>query len=177
MTTASLMPAIAGADPHALRDCMATYQRLVRSLARRFLPGEAGDDGAVQDVFVDLWRSAGRYDGRVSEASFVSMISGRRIIDRLRRSSRRIATEPLEEAVPAATASAEETCDLVMVAPHLDELRPPQREVLMLSVVQGMSHREIADELGMPLGTVKAHARRGMDQLRRSLRGDQIANM
>jgi len=48
-------------------------------------------------------------------------------------------------------------------------LRPEQRQVLHLSIVQGFSHQEIADALDMPLGTVKTHARRGLIQVREIL--------
>jgi RNA polymerase sigma factor (sigma-70 family) len=51
----------------------------------------------------------------------------------------------------------------------LNALRPEQRQVLQLSIVQGLSHQEIADTTGMPLGTVKTHARRGILQAREFL--------
>ena len=49
-------------------------------------------------------------------------------------------------------------------------LRPEQQQVLRLSIIQGMSHQEIADATGMPIGTVKTHARRGLMQVRETLR-------
>ena len=54
-------------------------------------------------------------------------------------------------------------------AKALDGLRPEQRQVLQLSIVQGLSHQEISDATGMPLGTVKTHARRGILQAREIL--------
>ncbi len=51
-------------------------------------------------------------------------------------------------------------------AEALRNLRPEQQQVLNLSIVQGMSHQEIADKLSMPLGTVKTHARRGILEVR-----------
>jgi len=51
----------------------------------------------------------------------------------------------------------------------LNELRPEQRQVLQLSIIHGLSHQEIADATGMPLGTVKTHARRGLLQAREIL--------
>ena len=51
----------------------------------------------------------------------------------------------------------------------LNSLRPEQQQVLQLSIVQGLSHQEIADRTGMPLGTVKTHARRGILQAREFL--------
>ena len=54
-------------------------------------------------------------------------------------------------------------------AKALKILRPEQRQILQLSIVQGYSHQEIADALKMPLGTVKTHARRGLLQVREFL--------
>ena len=54
-------------------------------------------------------------------------------------------------------------------AKALETLRPEQKQVLQLSIIQGLSHQEIADATGMPLGTVKTHARRGILQVREFL--------
>jgi RNA polymerase sigma-70 factor (ECF subfamily) len=54
-------------------------------------------------------------------------------------------------------------------AKALKAIRPEQRQVLLLSIVQGMSHQEISDATGMPLGTVKTHARRGLIEVREFL--------
>ncbi|HEY0657647.1 MAG TPA: sigma factor-like helix-turn-helix DNA-binding protein, partial [Pyrinomonadaceae bacterium] len=54
-------------------------------------------------------------------------------------------------------------------AKALETLRPEQRQVLQLSIVQGLSHQEISQATGMPLGTVKTHARRGLLQVREFL--------
>lgn len=175
----SLMPRIAQGDTSAMRACMTAYQGLVRALARRFGHPDAEIDDVVQDVFVDVWRSSGRYDGRVTDASFVSMITRRRLIDRLRRAERRPRTEPFD--APASCDGASERVEahseVALAAKHLRCLRPEQRSVLLLGALGGCSHQEISSELSMPLGTVKAHARRGMSQLRRSFLGDQIASM
>ncbi len=54
-------------------------------------------------------------------------------------------------------------------AEAMRKLRPEQQQVLQLSIIQGMSHQEIADATGMPIGTVKTHARRGLMQVRENL--------
>ena len=54
-------------------------------------------------------------------------------------------------------------------AKALDQIRPEQRQVLQLSIVHGLSHQEISEATGMPLGTVKTHARRGIIQVREIL--------
>jgi RNA polymerase sigma-70 factor (ECF subfamily) len=57
------------------------------------------------------------------------------------------------------------------------QLRPEQRQVLQLSIVQGLSHQEISDATGIPLGTVKTHARRGLLQVREFLGMSSISEM
>ena len=64
-----------------------------------------------------------------------------------------------------------------MAAKALDTLRPEQREVLLLSTCHGLSHDEIARETGMPLGTVKAHVRRGLLRIREALVGVKDAEI
>ena len=65
-----------------------------------------------------------------------------------------------------------DTCaEAQQAARALDKLRPEQRQVLVLSTCHGMSHGEIAAQTGMPLGTVKAHARRGLLSIRAALLG------
>jgi RNA polymerase sigma-70 factor (ECF subfamily) len=144
----------------------------VWSIARRFLRDRTEAEDAVQDVFIDLWSKASRYDPTVAEEPvFVAMIARRRLIDRLRRKRREPAAESLEAAVEVADtqASAETGGDAARAAKLLDTLRPEQREVLELSIYQGLSHSEVAGRLGIPLGTVKTHVRRGLMALRERL--------
>jgi RNA polymerase sigma-70 factor (ECF subfamily) len=167
----ALLPRVAGGDPGAVRDCLARYGGLVWSIARRFEAGDAED--AVQEIFLDLWRSAARYDPRIaSEPAFVAMIARRRLIDRRRTRLRRPTTETIAADPPAADpAPRPDSCaEASQAARALDRLRPEQRHVLVLAT-HGLSHGEIAERTGMPLGTVKAHARRGLQSIRAALLG------
>jgi RNA polymerase sigma-70 factor (ECF subfamily) len=144
-------------------------------MARRYAPAEAED--AVQEIFVDLWKSAARFDPAVaSEAAFIAMISRRRLIDRLRSAKRRPIVDGSESgAMPEHIdpgASPERCAEAAQAVRALDSLRPEQREVLLLSACQGLSHDEIAEKVGMPLGTVKAHVRRGLLRVRAVLLGE-----
>lgn len=170
---ATLLPRVAAGDPAAVRECLARFGGLVWSIARRLDPAEAED--AVQEIFLDLWRSAGRYDPLVaSETAFVAMIARRRLIDRRRSRARRPTTEGIDEvpSIPDAQAQAPDACaEASQAARALGRLRPEQREVLVLATCHGLSHGEIATRTGMPLGTVKAHARRGLLSIRAALLG------
>jgi len=169
----ALLTRVAGGDPGAVRDCIARYGGLVWSIARRFEGHDAED--AVQEIFLDLWKSAARFDPRIaSEPAFVAMIARRRLIDRRRTQRRRPATETIdsEPAIADAGRGPDSCAEASQAARALDRLRPEQRRVLVLAT-HGLSHGEIAERTGMPLGTVKAHARRGLQSIRAALLGVQ----
>src|SRR5690606_24550621 len=85
----SVMPRVAAGDPAAMEDCLTRYGGLVWSLARRFSPTNADAEDAVQEVFIEVWRHADRYDESIaSEPTFIAMIARRRLIDRQRRRDR-----------------------------------------------------------------------------------------
>lgn len=167
-------------DSAAVKECLERFGPIVWGLARRMSPTRADAEDAVQDVFLDLWAHGGRYDpARASPELFVAVIARRRLIDRRRRAQRRPATEPLDGdgsllELPATDGGAETAAEAALAARAMDELRPEQREVLRLAVAEGLTHEEIAGRTGMPLGTVKAHARRGLLRIRRRLLGETV---
>jgi RNA polymerase sigma-70 factor (ECF subfamily) len=167
-----LLPQIAGGNRDAIRACIERYGGLVWSLARRASLAQEEAEDAVQEIFLDLWRSAPRFDPRVaSETTFVAMIARRRLVDQRRQRQRRPETEPLIDSQRAAstTPPTELGAEAAEAARALDQLRPEQRQVLILTACQGLSHEEVAHTMGMPLGTVKAHARRGLIRVREVL--------
>src|SRR5271157_1204041 len=167
----TLLQRIAAGDPLAVDVCLEKYRGLVWSIARRFPGNHADTEDAVQEVFVELWRHAGRFDASVAaESTFVATVARRRLIDRHRRRVREPEAVPLI-AEPAATVRPEaESLERLDEAQHarrlLEQLRPEQRQVLELSFDQGMSQQEIAEATRLPLGTVKTHTRRGLMRLR-----------
>ena len=150
-----------------MRECLDTYGGLVWSLARRMLRNTEDAEDVVQDVFVDIWKNAQRFDESLaSETTFIAMIARRRIIDRVRYASRRVTADSLDDVVTEPSVRADRSMQMSVEANEAAEavaaLRPEQRQVLQLAIVHGLSHQEIADATGMPLGTVKTHARRGL---------------
>lgn len=173
-STEAVLARAASGEAGAVEACLARFGGLVWSLARRFCRNAADAEDAVQDIFIELWRSAGRYDAAVaSEATFVAMIARRRLIDRHRRRKRQADLQPLAELMPLQAEGAhtriERQPDARRAAQALLTLRPERQRVLRLSVLGGLSHAEIAEATGLPLGTVKTHVRRGLIQLRESL--------
>jgi len=128
-------------------------------------------EDAVQENFVDVWKNAARFDEtKSSETTFIAMIARRRLIDKIRYSTRRISADSLDDVLLEPFTRADKTLEISIEAEQAAEamrkLRPEQQQVLRLSIVQGMSHQEISQATGMPLGTVKTHARRGLLQVR-----------
>jgi RNA polymerase sigma-70 factor (ECF subfamily) len=131
-------------------------------------------EDAVQEIFVDIWKNAKRFDGsKASETTFIAMIARRRLIDRIRYSTRRITADSIDDVLLEPFTRHDQQLQTSIEARQAAEamrtLRPEQQQVLRLSIVQGMSHQEISEATGMPLGTVKTHVRRGILQVREFL--------
>jgi len=180
--TESLLKRIANGEKNAVEDCLNKYGGLVWSLARRMLRNQEEAEDAVQEIFVDVWKNADRFDeAKSSETTFVAMIARRRLIDRIRYSTRRISADSLDDVLLEPFTRADKDMQVSIEAQQAAEavrnLRPEQQQVLRLSIIQGMSHQEISEATGMPLGTVKTHARRGIMQVREylGLGGSQIS--
>lgn len=170
----AILNRIANGDSSAVQDCLNKYGGLVWSLARRMLNNADDAEDVVQEIFVDIWKNAARFDeSQASETTFIAMIARRRIIDRIRYAKRRPAPDSFEEILTEPSerfdVSMQTSVEAAEAARALQSLRPEQQQVLQLSIVHGLSHQEIADRTGMPLGTVKTHARRGILQARELL--------
>ena len=173
----SVLQRIAAGDSAAVRECIEQYGPLVWSLARRLSrpPSEAED--ATQEIFLDIWRSAARYDAsQGSDKVFIAMIARRRLIDRLRKAAAEPPMDPVEVLEAAAWAdpgtASETSTEAERAARALQELKPDQRQVLELGLMHGLSQSEIAARLQMPLGTVKSFMRRGLIKVRETMNLD-----
>ena len=97
MADLSILQRVAAGDSASVDECIARYGDIVWALARRSSPTRADAEDAVQEIFLEIWRSAGRYNPQVaSEATFIGMISRRRLIDRFRQGKRTVLTESLQ---------------------------------------------------------------------------------
>lgn len=171
MSPVRILAAVAAGRREAMEACIAEYGGMVWSLAVRMSPTREDAEEGVQEVFLDVWRHAHRFDPAVSsETTFVAMLARRRLIDRHRRRRARLAATRLEDlgpvAAPATTNSVELADEAAGVRRLLVRLRPEEREVLELALGAGLTQTEIAERMGLPLGTVKSHARRGLIRLR-----------
>lgn len=168
-----LLPAVARGDAAAVKACLDRYGALVWSLARRMSRSGTDAEDAVQEIFISVWKNAGRFDpNKGSEVTFVATIARRRLIDRLRQSGRRPNESPIESG-PSPTAPGDEITapaelreEVGIANRALAELGEDQRRVLQMSIGHGLSHERIAEATGIPLGTVKTHIRRGLIRVR-----------
>ncbi|MHC5062587.1 MAG: RNA polymerase sigma factor [Planctomycetota bacterium] len=173
--TDSILLDVATGQSGAVDRCIRTYSGPVWSLARRYSSTEQDAEDAVQEVFLDVWKSAQRFDQNVgSEMTFIMTIARRRLIDRARRKGRRPEIQSLPEAEVVAEGAARDQAELQdevrLVRDAMEQLKPEQRDVLRLSLVQGHTHQQVAERTGLPLGTVKSHARRGLMRVRELLK-------
>jgi RNA polymerase sigma-70 factor (ECF subfamily) len=173
----SLLERIAAGDESAVRDCMDQYGGLVWTLARRFSESAADAEDASQEIFLEIWRSAARFDAaRGTESLFITTVARRRLIDRLRARNRRPPTEPYDEQDGFNTLASGGTTEPTFFAAEIQSaqaalaaLDAGERETLLLGIVEGMTHSEIATHTRRPLGTVKTQLRRGLEKVRRKL--------
>lgn len=173
----AILQRIASGDKTAVQECLNTYSGLVWALARKMCPNTDEAEDAVQEIFIDIWKNAERFNSDLaSETTFVAMLARRRLIDRLRKIQRQPHTASLEDVTEPSNSfdkDMQTSVEAKQAAEAMRNLRPEQKQVLFLSIFQGFSHQEISDLTGMPIGTVKSHARRGLIQVREILGGDQ----
>ncbi len=170
--TESLADRIARADQGALEQAYRTYGASVRAYLRRFLRPEEVDD-LLQIVFLEVWRSRNRIDPGQPFEGWLFGIARKRAIDELRRRSRDII--PVDAARelmgPDGADFAEAVAWSAELRAGLARIPAEQREAIELSYFGGLTQTEIADQLGIPVGTVKARMARGMHRLTAMLVG------
>lgn len=144
-------------------------------VVKRVLRDPAMSEEVTQEVFVEIWQQSSRFDpSRASLATWALTMARRRAVDRVRREqSQRNRVEALagqrgESSVEPGQTVVDEM-EAGAVRDVLLQLPLDQREVLVLSFLEGMAHGEIADRLELPLGTVKGRVRGGLKKLRAGL--------
>ena len=167
---ATTVARVAGGDEVALRELYDRYGRLVYSFAYRLTHDTTLSEECVQDVFVALWRRAGDFDPtRAKLTTWLFVVARNRAIELGRQKARR--PELRDDLEPIGLAP--DTQELVAIADEaqrvaevMAELPEDQLAVLRLSYFDGLSHAEIAEVIGIPLGTVKGRIRLALERLR-----------
>jgi RNA polymerase sigma-70 factor, ECF subfamily len=166
-TDGELIQRAAGGDRSAFEDLYRRYARPVFGLALRRLGDRGRAEDAVQETFTSIWRSAGSYKpDRGPGAPWVYAVARNAIVDRARSRTEipaEIPDEPAREDGPSERA--EQSWVQWRVHAALEELPEREREVLTLAYWSGLSQSEVAEFLGIPLGTVKTRTRSALAHL------------
>src|SRR5215211_7736761 len=168
-----LMPLVEVGDPEAFAALYDRHGRMAYSLAYRMMGEKQEAEDVVQEAFVKVWRSAGGYRvGRGSVRTWILSIVHNRGIDQLRSRARRGRMQDKVEASATTSEPSEafaetwKNAQQEQVREALNTLPHEQLKILELSYFSGHTHAEIAERLGLPLGTVKGRMRLGLQKLR-----------
>lgn len=177
-----LMQRISVDDQAAISELYDRFGPLVYRLAHQAMPTRADAEDAVQEIFVRLWRTAGRYDPkRAALVTWVMLLSRRILVDRLRRSQARVKTSAMSESMPVEAPSEEagtriETDErFAGLMKRIEELPELQRIVVVRSYLGGQTLRQIGKDLNKPIGTIKSALSRALVRLRERSPGEELA--
>ena len=168
---------MADRDVESLDALYGLYHRRLLSLFSAILKDPREAEEVLQDTFVRAYREAGRFDPDAGTPfAWLATIGRRLAIDRLRRRrarpgfaavSREQEGNPGHKEVAEDDPSVHQCLEFSWVRECLDDLPDAQRQAIELAFLRGYTHREIAEKLGRPLGTVKSDLNRGLLQLRK----------
>jgi len=182
LDSVELMRRVAADDEQAVAELYDRFGGLVYKIAYQMMPTQADAEDAVQDIFVRLWRTAGRYDSnRAAVSTWVVIIARRRLVDRLRRAQARVKpTTAIEEKwSPAASfeplAGMEREERVEALLQRIERLPELQRIVVKRAYFGGQTLRQIGMELDRPLGTIKSTLSRALVRLRERVEEEPVA--
>jgi RNA polymerase sigma-70 factor, ECF subfamily len=170
LTDPELVMHIAAGSEAALCEVYDRFSRLIYSIARRILRENAEAEDVVQDVFIKLWAHA--LDYKVTHGSvstWLMTITHRTAIDQLRRRTVRATVDVQERellAHPDPKPNTDLLLDRIGLIGALATLKPEERELVELAFLEGLSHGQLVERTGMPLGTIKTRLRTGLVKLR-----------
>lgn len=175
-TDLALMQGVSVGDREAIARLYARFGTLVYRMAFLALPSREEAEDAVQEIFIRLWRTAGRYDAsRAALVTWVMLLSRRYLVDRLRRRRTALRAAPLDDKhaegvetqrATGAPATAVKDERFALLMQKIERLPPMQRQVVVRAYLNGQTLRQIGEELGTPLGTIKSALSRALVRLR-----------
>ncbi|ABG04628.1 RNA polymerase, sigma-24 subunit, ECF subfamily [Rubrobacter xylanophilus DSM 9941] len=169
-------------DPDAFAALYDRHSRAAYSLAYRMMGERQAAEDLVQDAFLKVWRSAGSYRAeRGSVRTWILSILHNRGIDQLRAQASRLRTRERLEASSEKTQPSEAFSETLrssqreQVREAMSTLPPEQLKILELAYFSGYTHTEIAELLGLPLGTVKGRMRLGLKKIKEYFESRDLA--
>jgi RNA polymerase sigma-70 factor, ECF subfamily len=168
---ANLLGRVARGDHAAYETVYDQFAGPVYGLVRKVLRDPAQSEEVAQEVLLEVWRTASRFDpARGSAAAWVMTIAHRRAIDRVRSESAATAREqkmiPDAETVDDVAEQVESSLDRQRIRRCLAALSPLQAESVKLAYYDGYTYPQVAQLLGVPLGTIKTRIRDGLIRMR-----------
>ncbi len=166
---AALVEGARAGEPEAIAELYEMYGATVYRVALRLMNSAADAEDVVQDVFIGLGRSLLRFDGRGSLEGWIKRVTSRTALMRLRRLRSRNEIS-LDAGLPAWTATTRSSpADRLTLERALAELPDALRAVFVLKVIEGYSHQEIGELLGIRPGTSKTRLSRARKELQKSI--------
>jgi RNA polymerase sigma-70 factor (ECF subfamily) len=175
-TDAELIGLVAHGDHRAFEELHRRYARPVLAIALRRMGDRGRAEDATQDTFASLWRSAGRFDPTRGKAtSWLFTVARNAIVDGLRRRPEPTVDDPPDTPEPGPGPDEATESEWVSWRVHraLETLPDQERSLVELAYWSGLSQSEIADHVGIPLGTVKTRTRSALRRLADEL-GDEL---
>uniref|UniRef100_E6PZC2 Sigma-24, ECF subfamily n=1 Tax=mine drainage metagenome TaxID=410659 RepID=E6PZC2_9ZZZZ len=171
MEDAELLEAVARQDQQAMATLFDRYSRLVYAIALRVLREPALAEDVMQEVLLQVWRSPGGFvSQRGSLGAWLAVVARNRSIDVLRKRSRQESLEDLTLPEPRnLSRSVEDEHLMSQVRSAVMQLPADQQNSLQMAYFDGLSHTEISERTGTPLGTVKTRIRAGLTAVRKVL--------
>ena len=175
-----LVERTAGGDSEALAELYDRFCGMLMGLATKILGNPSDAEDVLQEVFVQVWKQASRYQpSRSSVSTWLVLITRSRSIDRLRSRNVKLRTASAAQRENIRFHTSPEGLGNVLMeerherlAQELENLPQEQRQALELAYYQGMTQREIAEVTGTPLGTVKTRTLLALKKLRLTLERD-----
>ena len=170
LTDAELVARAAAGDAACLGELFDRHAGRMKSLAIRIVRNPEEAEDVVQEVFIQAWQQAARFDAkRGNVLAWLSIMTRSRSLDRWRRRSTRRETAVADAHELEAPRSTDDAPSAWAANSALAELPADQRVPLELAYWEGLSQSEIAERLGVPLGTIKTRMRIGLMRLREAL--------
>jgi RNA polymerase sigma-70 factor, ECF subfamily len=165
-----LVSAIRTGDEQAMAQLYERYSPIVYSVALRVLGDSAAAEDVLQEVFMQLWRSPDLFDAsRGSLPGWLAVITRNRAIDSLRKRRQEADLSGVVVSIePDLAGSAEWSRALEKIRGALGDMPAAQRSALEMAFFDGLTHTEIAEKTGEPLGTIKTRIRAGLLALRKA---------
>jgi RNA polymerase sigma-70 factor, ECF subfamily len=166
----ALLERVLARDQSAMAEIFDRYSGMAYSVAMRVVKDSAQAEDVMQDVFFQVWQNPGAFvSDRGSLGAWLAVVVRNRAIDVIRR---RKPTDAVEDVIlPASTnvaAEVEHRTLIERVRNVMKDLPPEQRESVELAFFEGMTHAEIAQKKGEPLGTVKTRIRTALMSVRKA---------